>query len=530
MGDVNPIRTLGDYSKPSHEGHMNTIELSLGNNVSEDPNQHLKDFLKLLDSLDLDGSITTWEDLTTRFLAQFFPPGRTAKICNDILMFQQHHGESLSEAWTRFKDLLQKVPHHGIDLWLQLRDRNAEESWALLEDLALYEDKSWNDPRDFAKTVKAISLPQDVPMNKITYSCEICSVPHDTQYCMENPKQAFVDYASSRTDEMRSRQFAINQGPRNFNEAANTWKGKPNFNWAHGQTFTSPHNGSFSTYSSNYQTKLEKALIDFDSHQEKRLSSLRAQRGQQQDDMIGKINLLNPSSPKCVHFVNSIVILNKEDKAKEEGDVKTSITEYEDHEMTVESKEEFEEETEEEIKEEEEDSPKHFDTFLTMKELRLGPRRKPSNPGKIYDFIERVKGLKVFVRNFTYECDFMMLEDTISVIDHDLGSIVFRKPFVEATGLVYDREEGTITFEKDKENIVFKMPHKMEMFKHIDFTNIKADRIPPFVIESDNDSSRKTHYSDSLYLRPEYKHDENVCRAIRSLIAMKDKKNEGEVT
>ncbi|GJT77668.1 zinc finger, CCHC-type containing protein [Tanacetum coccineum] len=44
------------------------------------------------------GSISTWEDLTTRFLAQFFPLGRTAKLSNDILMFQQHQGESLSEA------------------------------------------------------------------------------------------------------------------------------------------------------------------------------------------------------------------------------------------------------------------------------------------------------------------------------------------------------------------------------------------------------------------------------------------------
>ncbi|GJY27921.1 MAK10-like protein [Tanacetum coccineum] len=152
------------------------------------------------------GSITTWEDLTTRFLAQFFPPRRTVKLRNDILMFQQHHGESLSEAWTRFKDLLQKVPHHGIDLWLQ------------------------NDPRDFTKPVKAIALPQDVsstsdrrlielenqsPMldgssscsdttyssKQITTSCEICSGPHDTQYCMEDPEQAFVEYASSRTDE-----------------------------------------------------------------------------------------------------------------------------------------------------------------------------------------------------------------------------------------------------------------------------------------------------------------------------------------
>ncbi|GJQ89372.1 hypothetical protein Tco_0000511 [Tanacetum coccineum] len=73
MGDENPIRTLGDYSKPSHEGYKNNIELPEGNNVvplqsntirlvqngcsfhelrSEDPNQHLKDFLKLVDLLD----------------------------------------------------------------------------------------------------------------------------------------------------------------------------------------------------------------------------------------------------------------------------------------------------------------------------------------------------------------------------------------------------------------------------------------------------------------------------------------------
>nr|GEZ78952.1 ribonuclease H-like domain-containing protein [Tanacetum cinerariifolium] len=33
MGDANPIRTFGDYSKPSHEGYKNTIELPEGNNV-----------------------------------------------------------------------------------------------------------------------------------------------------------------------------------------------------------------------------------------------------------------------------------------------------------------------------------------------------------------------------------------------------------------------------------------------------------------------------------------------------------------
>ncbi|GKE32854.1 hypothetical protein Tco_1452176, partial [Tanacetum coccineum] len=33
MGDENLIRTLGDYSRPSHKGYRNTIKLPNGNNV-----------------------------------------------------------------------------------------------------------------------------------------------------------------------------------------------------------------------------------------------------------------------------------------------------------------------------------------------------------------------------------------------------------------------------------------------------------------------------------------------------------------
>ncbi|GJR87931.1 hypothetical protein Tco_0211942 [Tanacetum coccineum] len=90
MGDTNPTRTLEDYSKPSHEGYRNTIELPVGNNVvplrsdtirlvqnecsfhglrSEDPNQHLNDFLKLMDSLNLDGEN---RERTRLRLFQFF--------------------------------------------------------------------------------------------------------------------------------------------------------------------------------------------------------------------------------------------------------------------------------------------------------------------------------------------------------------------------------------------------------------------------------------------------------------------------
>ncbi|GJZ98784.1 MAK10-like protein [Tanacetum coccineum] len=177
MGDENPIRTLGDYSKSSHEGYMNTIELPVGNNVVplrsdtirlvqngcsfhelrfEDPNQHLKDFLKLMDSLDLDSANRE----RTRL-------------------------QSLSEAWTHFKDLLQKVPYHGIDHWLQiqifydhvsfhlkceidraaggkLHNKNDDESWEIIENLALYDHEGWNDTKEFVKPVKDISTPQGI--------------------------------------------------------------------------------------------------------------------------------------------------------------------------------------------------------------------------------------------------------------------------------------------------------------------------------------------------------------------------------
>nr|GEY01255.1 DNA damage-inducible protein 1-like [Tanacetum cinerariifolium] len=103
-------------------------------------------------------------------------------------MFQQRQGESLSEAWTRFKDLLQKVLHHGIDLWLQVQ--------------IFYDRVNLATRRTIDQSAGAHLAPkQPIQVNKITSSCKICSGPHDIQYCMENLEQAFFEYASLRTDE-----------------------------------------------------------------------------------------------------------------------------------------------------------------------------------------------------------------------------------------------------------------------------------------------------------------------------------------
>ncbi|GJY71684.1 zinc finger, CCHC-type containing protein [Tanacetum coccineum] len=95
------------------------------------------------------GSILTWDDLTTRFLAQFFPPGRTAKLRKDILMFQQHQDKSLYNTWTLqiFYDHVDYTIQMAIDYAAggRLRKLRLEEAWETINDLAQHEEEEWND-------------------------------------------------------------------------------------------------------------------------------------------------------------------------------------------------------------------------------------------------------------------------------------------------------------------------------------------------------------------------------------------------
>nr|GEW80014.1 MAK10-like protein [Tanacetum cinerariifolium] len=140
MGDENPIRTLGDYSKPSHEGYMNTIELLVGNNM-----------------------VPLRSD--------------TIQLVQNGCSF--HRLRSMDS----FQGLTEKFHHYGIGRWLQiqnfydhvsfhfmceiervvggkLRDKNADKSSKIIKNLALYDHEGWKDTGEFIKLVKAISIPQ----------------------------------------------------------------------------------------------------------------------------------------------------------------------------------------------------------------------------------------------------------------------------------------------------------------------------------------------------------------------------------
>nr|GFB55072.1 reverse transcriptase domain-containing protein [Tanacetum cinerariifolium] len=50
-------------------------------------------------------SITTWDDLVSKFINEFFPPSRTTNLRNEISNFQQKFDESFHEAWERSRFL-----------------------------------------------------------------------------------------------------------------------------------------------------------------------------------------------------------------------------------------------------------------------------------------------------------------------------------------------------------------------------------------------------------------------------------------
>ena len=111
---------------------------------TEDPNEHLGRFLRMVNTVKLNGvrpeviklqlfpfslrdiaatwyesspygSVDTWEELVEAYLGRFFSLYLTSKRRREIIVFEQGEDESLYIAWERFKRLLKRCPMHGID-------------------------------------------------------------------------------------------------------------------------------------------------------------------------------------------------------------------------------------------------------------------------------------------------------------------------------------------------------------------------------------------------------------------------------
>ncbi|GJT44767.1 MAK10-like protein [Tanacetum coccineum] len=88
----------------------------------------------------------------------------------------------------------------------------------------------------------------------------------------------------------------------------------------------------------------------------------------------------------------------------------------------------------------------------------LEPRKYSKSPSGINNFTGRIRGMPIFVGNFTYASDFMIVEDISSVIDPRMSPVVLGKPFVELSNMTYNLSLGVLKFTKGVKEIAYKMP------------------------------------------------------------------------
>ncbi|GKB00280.1 reverse transcriptase domain-containing protein [Tanacetum coccineum] len=112
---------------------------------------------------------------------------------------------------------------------------------------------------------------------------------------------------------------------------------------------------------------------------------------------------------------------------------------------------------------------------------KLDPRENSDR--RVSNFTRRIKRIHVFVGNFTYVTDFMIVEDISLIIDPRLSQVVLGKPFVEISNMTHDPPEGIVRFTNGTNEVAYKMPHKIEQY--------------------DSPSDLEREHTKSVYLRNE---------------------------
>ncbi|GJW37716.1 hypothetical protein Tco_0060636 [Tanacetum coccineum] len=140
---------------------------------------------------------------------------------------------------------------------------------------------------------------------------------------------------------------------------------------------------------------------------------------------------------------------------------------------------------------------------------KLDPREN-SDRG-VSNFTRRIKGMHVFIGNFTYVTNFMIVEDISSIIDPRLSQVVLGKPFVEISNMTHDPPEGVVRFTNGTDEIAYKMPHMIEQYNSP--SDLEKEHIKSVYLRNKEDMRRGvkyvmskilSFYKECLELGPEY--------------------------
>ncbi|GJW76895.1 hypothetical protein Tco_0138577, partial [Tanacetum coccineum] len=140
---------------------------------------------------------------------------------------------------------------------------------------------------------------------------------------------------------------------------------------------------------------------------------------------------------------------------------------------------------------------------------KLNPREDAN--GGISNFTRRIKGIHVFIGNFTYVVDFMIVEDISSILDPRLSQVVLGRPFIEISNMTHDPPEGVVRFIRGTDEVTYKMPHKIEQYDSL--SDLEKEHTKSVYLRNEEDKRRGVEYvmskilgffKECLELGPEY--------------------------
>ncbi|GJS32805.1 reverse transcriptase domain-containing protein [Tanacetum coccineum] len=152
-------------------------------------------------------SISSWDDLVSKFINKFFSPSKTTNLRNKITRFQQRFDETFYEAWDRFNDLLQACPHHKfselhqLDTFYNALNSNDQDCFEFRWGVSLSTSTPGISP-DVTKLkdmVEALLLDKKnqnqapTPVKAVEESCVTCGGTHSYRNCPATDGNVYRD-------------------------------------------------------------------------------------------------------------------------------------------------------------------------------------------------------------------------------------------------------------------------------------------------------------------------------------------------
>ncbi|GJW39933.1 gag-pol polyprotein [Tanacetum coccineum] len=395
------------------------------------------------------GSITTWEDLKTKFLSKYFPPARTAKKMEEINNSQQEPDENLYQAWERFKELLMK---QILDSRGAIPSKIAAD--AKERGFGSLPSSTETNPRDHVKSISTIIEADSYPIRRMGSSQYAVSTRQNRTLIKEKDPGSF-------TLPCFINNVCFDNALADLGASVSVMPLSTNLNLGLGEL------AHIKLYNSRYARGCQSALDPQKTF---------CLRHAKIDVSKEKITLRDGEGKNCFKSVKLIFRPLSLIDYLELNDLNVPLElrrdQVDDLMPTIEECEVIEE-------------------FRARNNARMVSKifRYPSDcdyDKKIYvDYAHNLK--------FSYMIDFIVLEDMDAYRDEEMGDVIFGEPFLREVRIKPRRFDGMITIYNGNESVTYQMVRLHLRFKY--HTIEQSNKIPPLLKVSEEDKMNGISHS-----------------------------------